>query len=165
MTDQASGGSGPTPAPGSAPGAGSGGSLPRPGRVVLLVCDSLGVGEAPDAGDYGDRGADTVGRAAAAVGGLDLPTLGSWGFGRLTAIAGVDPVDPAAAVVGRMAERSAGKDTTTGHWEMMGVVLDQPFARPQYAECDLFLETLHDVGGSDAFRGVRGFGGAHVPIL
>ncbi|HSR27504.1 MAG TPA: phosphopentomutase, partial [Actinomycetes bacterium] len=111
---------------------GPGGGLPRPGKVVLLVCDSLGVGEAPDAGDYGDEGADTAGHAAAAVGGLALPTLGSWGFGRLTAIAGVDPVDPAVAVVGRMAERSAGKDTTTGHWEMMGVVLDQPF--PTYPD-------------------------------
>ena len=111
-----------------APGAG----LPRPGKVVLLVCDSLGVGEAPDAGDYGDEGADTAGHAAAAVGGLELPTLGSWGLGRLTRIAGVEPVDPAAAVVGRMAERSAGKDTTTGHWEMMGVVLDQPF--PTYPD-------------------------------
>jgi phosphopentomutase len=104
----------------------------RPGKVALIVCDSLGVGEAPDAADYGDQGADTVGHAAAAIGGLALPTLGSWGFGRLTEIAGVAPVDPAAAVVGRMAERSAGKDTTTGHWEMMGVVLDQPF--PTYPE-------------------------------
>jgi phosphopentomutase len=119
------------PAEGADPSAGSGpaagGSPRRPGKVVLIVCDSLGVGEAPDAGDYGDAGADTVGHAAAAVGGLKLPTLGSWGLGRLTGIAGVDPVDPGAAVVGRMAERSAGKDTTTGHWEMMGVVLDQPF--------------------------------------
>ena len=77
MTEQASGGSG------------SGAPLPRPGKVVLIVCDSLGVGEAPDAGDYGDEGADTVGHAAAAVGGLALPTLESWGFGRLTRIAGV----------------------------------------------------------------------------
>jgi phosphopentomutase len=124
VTEPNRGGSG---GPASAPAPGPGASLPRPGKVALIVCDSLGVGEAPDAGDYGDRGADTAGHAAAAVGGLDLPTLGSWGFGRLTRIAGVDPVDPAAAVVGRMAERSAGKDTTTGHWEMMGVVLDQPF--------------------------------------
>jgi phosphopentomutase len=106
---------------------GAPGASRRPGKVVLLVCDSLGVGEAPDAADYGDQGADTVGHAAGAVGGLKLPTLGSWGFGRLTGIAGVHPVDPAVAVVGRMAERSAGKDTTTGHWEMMGVVLDHPF--------------------------------------
>jgi phosphopentomutase len=104
----------------------------RPAKVALIVCDSLGVGEAPDAADYGDQGADTVGHAAAAVGGLELPTLGSWGLGRLTGIAGVAAVDPAAAVVGRMAERSAGKDTTTGHWEMMGVVLDQPF--PTYPD-------------------------------
>jgi phosphopentomutase len=110
----------------------AGASGDRPGKVVLMVCDSLGVGEAPDAGEYGDQGADTVGHAAAAVGGLDLPTLGSWGFGRLTEIAGVAAVDPAAAVAGRMAERSAGKDTTTGHWEMMGVVLDHPF--PTYPD-------------------------------
>jgi phosphopentomutase len=115
-----------------APGSGAAPALPRPGKVVLIVCDSLGVGEAPDAADYGDEGADTAGHAASAVGGLTLPTLESWGFGRLTKIAGVDPVDPGAAVVGRMAERSAGKDTTTGHWEMMGVVLDHPF--PTYPD-------------------------------
>jgi phosphopentomutase len=126
--------------------------VPRPGKVVLIVCDSLGVGEAPDAGDYGDLGADTAGHAAAAVGGLDLPTLGSWGFGRLTGIAGVGPVDPGAAVVGRMAERSAGKDTTTGHWEMMGVVLDQPF--PTYP--DGFPPQVIDAFAQAIGRGVLG---------
>ena len=131
---------------------GPGGGLPRPGKVVLLVCDSLGVGEAPDAGDYGDEGADTAGHAAAAVGGLALPTLESWGFGRLTRIAGVEPVDPAAAVVGRMAERSAGKDTTTGHWEMMGVVLDQPF--PTYP--DGFPPEVIDAFADAIGRGVLG---------
>jgi phosphopentomutase len=121
-------------------------------KVALIVCDSLGVGEAPDAGDYGDRGADTVGHAAAAVGRLDLPILRSWGFGRLTAIAGVEPVDPADAVVGRMAERSAGKDTTTGHWEMMGVVLDQPF--PTYP--DGFPPEVIDAFSAAIGRGVLG---------
>jgi phosphopentomutase len=125
---------------------------PRPRKVVLIVCDSLGVGEAPDAGDYGDLGADTAGHAAAAVGGLDLPTLGSWGFGRLTGIAGVGPVDPGDAVVGRMAERSAGKDTTTGHWEMMGVVLDQPF--PTYP--DGFPPQVIDAFAQAIGRGVLG---------
>ncbi|HYT25613.1 MAG TPA: phosphopentomutase, partial [Actinomycetota bacterium] len=95
----------------------------RPTKVAVVVCDSLGVGEAPDARAYGDEGADTVGHVAAALGGLSLPRLGAWGLGRLTAVAGVPPADPAAGVVARMAERSAGKDTTTGHWEMMGVVL------------------------------------------
>jgi phosphopentomutase len=131
---------------------GAAGAPRPPGKVVLLVCDSLGVGEAPDAGDYGDRGADTIGHAAAAVGGLKLPTLGSWGIGRLTGIAGVDPVDPGAAVVGRMAERSAGKDTTTGHWEMMGVVLDQPF--PTYP--DGFPPEVIDAFAEAIGRGVLG---------
>ena len=134
------------------PGTDHGAQPPRPGKVVLVVCDSLGVGEAPDAGDYGDEGADTAGHAAAAVGGLELPTLGSWGFGRLTGIAGVEPVDPAAAVVGRMAERSAGKDTTTGHWEMMGVVLDEPF--PTYP--DGFPPEVIDAFSEAIGRGVLG---------
>ncbi|HJW58466.1 MAG TPA: phosphopentomutase, partial [Actinomycetota bacterium] len=136
--------------PGTDPEAG--GSRRRPGKVVLVVCDSLGVGEAPDAGDYGDDGADTAGHAAAAVGGLELPILESWGFGRLTRIAGVEPVDPAGAVVGRMAERSAGKDTTTGHWEMMGVVLDQPF--PTYP--DGFPPEVIDAFSEAIGRGVLG---------
>jgi phosphopentomutase len=104
----------------------------RPEKVAVIVCDSLGVGAAPDAGDYGDLGSDTVGHTAAALGGLTLPMLGAWGLGRLTEVAGVPPVEEGAAVVARMAERSAGKDTTTGHWEMMGVVLDKPF--PTYPD-------------------------------
>jgi phosphopentomutase len=104
----------------------------RPEKVAVIVCDSLGVGAAPDAGDYGDLGSDTVGHTAAALGGLSLPMLGAWGLGRLTEVAGVPPVEEGGAVVARMAERSAGKDTTTGHWEMMGVVLDKPF--PTYPD-------------------------------
>jgi phosphopentomutase len=99
----------------------------RARKVAVIVCDSLGIGAAPDAADYGDAGADTIGHTAAAVGGLSLPNLAAWGLGRLTEIAGVPPADPAAGVVARMVERSAGKDTTTGHWEMMGVVLPEPF--------------------------------------
>jgi phosphopentomutase len=124
----------------------------RPRKVVVLVCDSLGVGEAPDAAAYGDQGADTFGHAAAAAGGLALPTLGAWGVGRLTRIAGVPAVDPAAAVVARMAERSAGKDTTTGHWEMMGVVLDAPF--PTYPEG--FPAEVIDAFSAAIGRGVLG---------
>jgi phosphopentomutase len=119
------------------PGRGGGpGDEPRLGpvrarKVAVIVCDSLGVGAAPDAADYGDAGANTIAHTAAA-GGLHLPNLGAWGLGRLTEIAGVPPAEPAGAVVARMAERSAGKDTTTGHWEMMGVVLGEPF--PTYPD-------------------------------
>ncbi len=123
-----------------------------PRRVVVLVCDSLGVGAAPDAAAYGDEGADTLGHTAAAAGGLVLPTLGSWGLGRLTEIAGVPPADPAGAVVARMAERSAGKDTTTGHWEMMGVVLREPF--PTYP--DGFPLEVIDAFSAAIGRGVLG---------
>ena len=107
-------------------------TVPRPRKVVLLVCDSLGVGAAPDAADYGDDGSNTLAHTAAAAGGLRLPNLGAWGIGRLTEVEGVPPAEPATGVVARMAERSAGKDTTTGHWEMMGVVLSEPF--PTYPD-------------------------------
>ncbi len=104
----------------------------RPRKVALIVCDSLGIGAAPDAADYGDAGSNTIAHTAAAVGGLRLPNLGAWGIGSLTGIEGVAPAEPSAAVVARMAERSAGKDTTTGHWEMMGIVLPEPF--PTYPD-------------------------------
>ena len=96
-------------------------------RVCVLVCDSWGVGDAPDAEAYGDRGSDTLAHVAHAVGGLDVPALEALGLGLLGSIDGVVPrADPGTAH-GRMTEVSAGKDTTTGHWEMMGVLLDTPF--------------------------------------
>jgi phosphopentomutase len=97
-------------------------------RVVCIVLDSVGVGELPDAESYGDRGANTVGNIAAAVpGGLHLPNLGDLGIGHLTPIAGVPPAPQPRGAYGRLAERSAGKDTTVGHWELMGVVSLKPF--------------------------------------
>src|SRR5512138_2942215 len=98
------------------------------GRFLLLVADSAGCGALPDARDYGDEGADTIGNTSRAVGGLSLPTLGKMGIGHLTAIAGVPPDASPAAFHARMAERSRGKDTITGHWEMMGIVLRDALA-------------------------------------
>ncbi len=96
-------------------------------RVLVVVCDSWGVGGAPDAAAYGDEGSDTLGNTARAVGGFDVPVLESIGLGNLTDIEGVPPrADPGTAH-GWAVERSAGKDTTTGHWEMMGIRLDEPF--------------------------------------
>lgn len=92
-------------------------------RLVILVADSAGCGALPDAAAYGDEGSDTLGNTSRAVGGLSLPVLGRMGLGHVTAIEGVPPDPAPAAFHGRMAERSEGKDTTTGHWEMMGVVL------------------------------------------
>jgi phosphopentomutase len=97
-------------------------------RFVIVVADSVGCGALPDAAAYGDEGADTLGNTSRAVGGLSLPTLGRMGLGHVTSIAGVPPEPAPAAFHGRMAERSPGKDTITGHWEMMGVVLREPLA-------------------------------------
>jgi phosphopentomutase len=101
----------------------------RPGvsRVCVLVCDSWGVGDAPDADGYGDGDANTLAHVSHAVGGLDTPALGALGLGLLTAIEGVVPRAEPGTAHGRATEVSAGKDTTTGHWEMMGVLLDTPF--------------------------------------
>ncbi|MFL5791254.1 MAG: phosphopentomutase [Actinomycetota bacterium] len=96
-------------------------------RVCVLVCDSWGVGDAPDADGYGDAGANTLAHVARAVGGLDAPALEGLGLGLLSAIDGIIPrADPGTAH-GRATEVSVGKDTITGHWEMMGIVLDTPF--------------------------------------
>jgi phosphopentomutase len=96
-------------------------------RVLVVVCDSWGVGGAPDADAYGDEGADTLAHTAAAVGGLHAPNLEGFGLGYLTDIEGVTPRGDDGTAHGRATERSAGKDTTTGHWEMMGILLTRPF--------------------------------------
>lgn len=101
-------------------------------RVTLIVLDSVGCGDAPDAAAYGDLGSNTLGNIARAVGGLKLPNLGLLGLGNVTEIKGVPPVQRAAGAYGRLTEVSAGKDTTTGHWELAGVILDRPF--PTYPE-------------------------------
>ncbi|MEA2556194.1 MAG: phosphopentomutase, partial [Actinomycetota bacterium] len=103
-------------------------SDPRTSRVCLIVCDSWGVGDAPDADRYGDFGSNTLGNVAAAVGGLRIPNVEALGLGSLTTIEGVAPGTAASgSAFGRATEVSAGKDTTTGHWEMMGIRLDQAF--------------------------------------
>ncbi len=97
-------------------------------RFVTIVLDSGGVGALPDAQRYGDApGANTLGNTARAVGGLRLPNFERLGLGMLTDIAGVASVSAPAARVARLAERSKGKDTITGHWEMAGIVTDVPF--------------------------------------
>ncbi len=98
-----------------------------PDRILVIVLDSCGVGALPDAARYGDDGASTLSHTAAACGGLALPTMGRLGLGHIGAILGVPPDPSPAGAFGKMAERSPGKDSTTGHWELMGVVLDRPF--------------------------------------
>jgi phosphopentomutase len=94
-------------------------------RAILLVIDSVGIGELPDAAAYGDEGSNTLGNIAREVP-LALPYLRSLGLGRVVALGGPDPGE-ARGAFGRMAEASPGKDSVTGHWEMAGVVLDRAF--------------------------------------
>ncbi len=97
------------------------------GRVIILVLDSAGVGALPDAARYGDAGSSTIPHTAEAVGGLLVPTLERLGLGRIVPMRGVAPVPTPAAAFGKLTEVSAGKDSTTGHWELMGIILDCPF--------------------------------------
>ncbi|MFI5229063.1 MAG: phosphopentomutase [Gemmatimonadales bacterium] len=96
-------------------------------RAAIIVLDGVGIGAAPDAARYGDLGSDTLGNLARAVGGLDLPNLARAGLGNIAPLAGVRRVESATAAWGLMEPRSAGKDSTTGHWEIAGVHLARPF--------------------------------------
>src|SRR5579871_4113497 len=96
-------------------------------RACVIVLDAVGAGALPDAADYGDEGSNTLGNVARAVGGLDLPTMEALGLGNVEELQGCSPQPGAPAVAGRLLERSKGKDTTTGHWEHMGIVTAQAF--------------------------------------
>lgn len=100
-------------------------------RAFVLVIDACGVGALPDAADYGDEGTNTLAHVAESVGGLNLPTLAALGLGSILALEGVPPA-PDPAVHGRLHALGPGKDSTAGHWELMGVVLDRPL--PTYPD-------------------------------
>jgi phosphopentomutase len=121
-------------------------------RACVIVLDAVGAGALPDAADYGDEGSDTLGNVAKAVGGLDLPSLEALGLGNVEPLEGCPPQPGAPAVAGRLAERSKGKDTTTGHWELMGVVTPQPMPLyPHGFPHDVIDPFMHRTG-----RGVLG---------
>jgi phosphopentomutase len=94
-------------------------------RACVIVLDAVGAGALPDANEFGDEGSDTLGNVARAVGGLDLPNLEALGLGNVEELEGCPPQAGAPAVAGRLIERSKGKDTTLGHWELMGIVTPQ----------------------------------------
>ncbi len=96
-------------------------------RIVILVADGFGVGAAPDAKLYGDEGSNTLAHVAKSVGGMSLPNLEKLGIGNLGPFLGLTPNKNPKAIVARMAEKSKGKDTTTGHWELAGLVTETPF--------------------------------------
>lgn len=96
-------------------------------RVFLIVMDSVGIGEAPDAEKFGDKGADTYGHIAEHMNGLHMPNMGKLGLSNIREIQGVEKADKPMAHYTKMQEASNGKDTMTGHWEIMGLNIQQPF--------------------------------------
>ena len=96
-------------------------------RVILIVLDSVGIGALPDAEEYGDKGANTLVHTAQEIGGFNLPNLEKLGLGKIADIQGIDSNLKAEGVYTKMKEKSIGKDTTTGHWELAGLVSERPF--------------------------------------
>ena len=121
-------------------------------RACVIVLDAVGAGALPDADQYGDEGSNTLANVAKAVGGLDLPNLEALGLGNVEPLEGCPPQPGAPAVAGRLFERSKGKDTTTGHWELMGIVTAQAFPTyPHGFPHDVIDPFMHRTG-----RGVIG---------
>jgi phosphopentomutase len=115
-------------------------------RVALIVLDSLGMGEMPDAAAWGDAGADTLGHICESRE-VSLPNLRGWGLGNVRALAGVPPVESPRGSYGRCALRSNGKDTTTGHWEMAGIILETAFPTyPQGFPADVIDRFVAETG-------------------
>ena len=121
-------------------------------RACVIVLDAVGAGELPDADEFGDAGSDTLGNVAKAVGGLDLPTLEALGLGNIEPLLGCPPQPGAPAVAGRLVERSRGKDTTTGHWELMGILTKQPMPTYPHGFPDDVIDPFMNTTG----RGVLG---------
>ncbi len=147
------------------------------GRVVWIVLDGLGLEALPDAEDYGDEDAATLPHVAAACGGLNLPNLERLGLGNLSEIKGVPPHANPCGAYGRLAERSPGKDSIIGHWELAGVVLDKAFATyPQGFPSELveafsMIAGIHPLGNvsTSGISILKKYGAEHVktgrPIL
>ncbi|NLB89212.1 MAG: phosphopentomutase [Syntrophomonadaceae bacterium] len=116
-------------------------------RVILIVLDSIGIGEMPDSHLFGDQGSNTLKNTALAVGGLNAPNLQRLGLGNIEDIKGVPPTSNAIGNYGKMAEKSKGKDTTTGHWEFMGLILNNAFPTyPNGFPTDLISEYEKIIG-------------------
>ena len=121
-------------------------------RAGIIVLDGVGIGAAPDADQYGDAGSDTLGNLSRAVGGLDLPNLARAGLGNIAPLTGLPRTSDARAAWGLLVPKSAGKDSTTGHWELAGVHLARPF--PTYPRG--FPRDLLDAFAEQTGRGVIG---------
>ena len=130
-------------------------------RIFVIVADSLGCGTAPRSAEFGDEGANTIAHIAEHEGGIKLPVMESMGYGNITDILGVKRVDNPKGYYGKMDEASNGKDTMTGHWEMMGILTENPFKTftdngfPKELIDELEEKTGHKVIGNYAASGTE----------
>lgn len=139
-------------------------------RAIIIVLDSAGIGEMPDAGEYGDAGANTLGHIAEAIEGFSLPNLEKMGLGNIAPLKGVPPSPSPSGGYGKLAEESRGKDTTVGHWEIAGLVSSTPFpVYPDGFPSDLIKAFEEKIGrktlGNYAASGtdiIRDLGEEHV---
>jgi phosphopentomutase len=121
-------------------------------KVAIMILDGVGVGELPDADEYGDVGSNTLGNLATAVGGCDLPNFQKLGLGNIIPLEGVEQTCCPLAAFGKMAEQSAGKDSTSGHWEIAGTVVETPF--PTYPNG--FPDEMIEIFSKKIGRGILG---------
>lgn len=132
--------------------------------AVIIVMDSCGAGEAPDAADYGDEGSDTLGHTAAAVGGFDLPNFAAAGLGNLHPdLAGVPPHPSPSMAYGRCAEASAAKDSTTGHWEIAGVITSRAFAT--YTDTGFPAELVNAISDESGYEFIGNYAASGTVII
>src|SRR5205823_4613853 len=129
-------------------------------RAIILVLDGVGIGAAPDADAYGDIGSNTLGNIARAVGGLELPSLQALGLGCIAPIDGMHASGAARGAYGLMVPRSAGKDSTAGHWEIAGVHLARPFPTYPRGFPRAIVDAFSRVTGRDVIGNVAGSGTA-----
>jgi phosphopentomutase len=135
-------------------------------RVILIVLDSVGIGELPDADLYGDQGANTLGNIALKYPQLNIPNLTRLGLGNIDQSNALKKTDAPQAAFGKAAEKSAGKDTTTGHWEISGVVLDKPF--PTFTEKgfpESFIKSFEEIIGTKTIGNISASGTAIINEL
>ncbi len=122
------------------------------------MLDSVGIGEAPDAAKFNDEGADTLGHIADKMGGLTLPNLQNFGLSNIRKIKGIDPVDKPISFYTKMQEASNGKDTMTGHWELMGLVTSHPFKVFPNGFPELLITEIEKVSGRSVIGNIPASG-------
>ena len=132
------------------------------GKAIIVVLDGVGIGELPDAAAYGDKGTNTLGNTSRAVGALALPHLQRLGLGNIGTIQGVPKNENAEGCFGKMAEQSKGKDSTTGHWELAGLITDKPFpVYPKGFPADV-LAAFCNATGSKGYLGNKAASGTEI---